>query len=36
VEKAIRHIEDPLFGGKTEARYAALRRQIATEARLGG
>jgi hemerythrin-like domain-containing protein len=36
VEEAIRHIEDPLFGANTEARYAALRRQIATEARLRG
>lgn len=36
VEAAIRHIEDPLFGAETEERYAALRRQIATEARLQG
>ena len=36
VETAIRHIEDPLFGAKTEERYAALRRQIATGARFQG
>jgi hemerythrin-like domain-containing protein len=29
------HIEDPLFGSRTEARYAALREQIGREARLG-
>ena len=33
VETAIRHIDDPLFGAKSEQRYAALRRQIATGAR---
>jgi hemerythrin-like domain-containing protein len=36
VETAIRHIEDPLFGAESEERYAALRRQIATGARLQG
>jgi hemerythrin-like domain-containing protein len=36
VETAIRHIEDPLFGAKSEERYAALRRQIATGARFQG
>jgi hemerythrin-like domain-containing protein len=36
VESAIRHLEDPLFGAKTEERYAALRRRIATGARFQG
>ena len=36
VEVAIRHIDDPLFGAKTEERYSALRRQIAREARFQG
>jgi len=36
VEAAIRHIQDPLFGAKTEERYVALRQHIATQARLRG
>ena len=36
VEAAIRHIEDPLFGARSEERYAALRRQVATGARFRG
>ena len=30
---AIRHIDDPLFGAKGQERYAALRQQIARDAR---
>lgn len=30
---AIRHFEDPLFGARTEERYAALRQQIGRDAR---
>jgi hemerythrin-like domain-containing protein len=33
IDAAIRHIDDPLFGKNGEERYAALRRQIAREAR---
>jgi hemerythrin-like domain-containing protein len=33
IEDAIRHIDDPLFDKNGEERYAALRRQIAREAR---
>ena len=33
IDGAIGHIEDPLFGPSTEARYAALRDQIARQAR---
>jgi hemerythrin-like domain-containing protein len=33
IDAVIRHIDDPLFGKKGEERYAALRRQIAREAR---
>jgi hemerythrin-like domain-containing protein len=33
IDAVIRHIEDPLFGQNGEERYAALRRQIAREAR---
>ncbi len=33
IDTAIRHFEDPLFGANGEQRYAALRRQIASEAR---
>jgi len=33
IDGAIRHIEDPLFGSSAEARYAALREQIARQAR---
>lgn len=36
VDAAIRHIEDPLFGARTEERYAALQREIAMEARFRG
>jgi len=33
IDAAIRHFDDPLFGKNGEQRYAALRRQIASEAR---
>src|SRR5437762_1608989 len=33
IDGAIRHSEDPLFGSSAEARYAALREQIARQAR---
>ena len=33
IDAAILHIDDPLFGKNGEERYAALRRQIAREAR---
>ncbi|HEX8012373.1 MAG TPA: hemerythrin domain-containing protein [Casimicrobiaceae bacterium] len=33
IDAAVRHIEDPLFGKSGEDRYAALREQIAREAR---
>ncbi len=33
IDTAIRHFDDPLFGKDGEQRYAALRRQIASEAR---
>lgn len=33
VDRAIRHVEDPLFGSSAEARYATLRDHIAREAR---
>ena len=33
IDAATAHIEDPLFGGRTELRYAALRAQIGREAR---
>ncbi|HEX5864775.1 MAG TPA: hemerythrin domain-containing protein [Casimicrobiaceae bacterium] len=36
IDAAIRHIDDPLFGKNGEERYAALRRQIAREARASG
>ena len=34
VDAAIAHITDPLFGSSAEQRYAALREQIAREARI--
>ena len=34
IDAAIAHIADPLFGGSAEQRYAALRKQIAREARI--
>jgi hemerythrin-like domain-containing protein len=34
VDTQIRHVEDPLFGSGVEARYAALREQIARDARM--
>ena len=34
IDSAIKSFEDPLFGAHGERRYAALRRQIATEARV--
>ena len=34
IDTEIRHIEDPLFGGNGEERYAALRAQISREARI--
>jgi len=34
IDAAIRHLDDPLFGKNGEERYAALRRQIAREARV--
>jgi hemerythrin-like domain-containing protein len=34
VDAAIAHIADPLFGSSAEQRYAALREQIAREARI--
>lgn len=36
INAKIRHIDDPLFGTNGEERYAALRRQIAREARGSG
>ena len=33
IDAVIRHIDDPVFGKNGEERYAALRRQIAREAR---
>jgi hemerythrin-like domain-containing protein len=33
IDDAVKHIEDPLFGSSAEARYAALREQIARQAR---
>jgi hemerythrin-like domain-containing protein len=32
IERTVRHLEDPLFGGGAEHRYAALRQEIAREA----
>jgi hemerythrin-like domain-containing protein len=34
LEAEIRHVEDPVFGRNLDERYAALRAQIAREARL--
>jgi hemerythrin-like domain-containing protein len=34
IDTAIHHMDDPLFGNNGEERYAALRRQIAREARV--
>jgi hemerythrin-like domain-containing protein len=34
IDATLSHIEDPLFGSKGEERYAALRQQIAREARI--
>jgi hemerythrin-like domain-containing protein len=34
IDAAIAHIADPLFGSSAEQRYAALREQIAREARI--
>ena len=36
IDAAIRHLDDPLFGKNGEERYAALRLQIAREARVRG
>lgn len=36
IDAATAHIEDPLFGSRTELRYAALREQIGREARPAG
>ena len=33
IDAAVRHIEDPLFGPRTDERYASLAQQIAREAR---
>lgn len=33
IDAEIRHIEDPLFGAKTDARYAALAQQIARQSK---
>ena len=33
IDGGVTHIEDPLFGSRTEARYAALRRHIVQQAR---
>jgi len=34
IDATVRHIEDPLFGSRSEERYAALREQIARESRI--
>ncbi len=34
IDATVSHIEDPLFGSNCEERYAALRQQIAREARI--
>ena len=34
IDAEVRHVEDPLFGSGGEQRYAALREQIAREARI--
>jgi len=34
VDEAVRHMEDPLFGPNTEARFVALRDEIRREAQL--